>query len=47
MTPRRLRRELAAGLTLQQIARQQGGTYAQVRAAILARLRARAGRGLR
>jgi hypothetical protein len=47
LTPRQLRRELADGLTLQQIAAQQGTSYAHVRRAILARLRARARRALR
>ena len=47
MTPRELRRELAAGESLSKIARQQGRSYNRVRAAILGRLRARAGRAVR
>jgi hypothetical protein len=39
MTPRQLRRELASGKTLAQIAREHGHTYAQVRRAIVRRLR--------
>jgi phospholipase C len=39
MKPRQLRRQLASGRTLAQIAREHGRTYAQVRRAILKRLR--------
>jgi phospholipase C len=45
ITPRQLRGELAAGFTLAEVAQEHGRSYAQVREAILARLRARARRG--
>jgi phospholipase C len=38
MNPRRLRRELASGQSIRQIARRHGKTYAEVKEAILARL---------
>jgi DNA-binding CsgD family transcriptional regulator len=47
LTPQELRRELAAGLTLRQIAAQQGVSYNRVTRAIRRRLQARARRGLR
>jgi phospholipase C len=47
LSPAQLRRELASGLTLQQIAAQQGVKYSRVTRAIRRRLRARARRGLR
>jgi len=47
MTPAELRRELASGKTLRQIARARGRTLAEVRAAVLAAVRAELPRTLR